>query len=306
VREYDFAAVTLVTDPEGTRQRVAHVFSTGRNNKGLEGLSIGGDGCLASSVVKLGAPLPSKDFHEMDRQAVFPPPAKLGDVESVKVLPLMIQKRAIGTLSVGLSRRHRFDAEEMGMLLTIAGMAAIAIENGKLYARMEEMATTDGLTGLLNHRSFQEKLDEAMARARRSGKKLSMALMDIDHFKKVNDTHGHPVGDAVLRGVAKSLRDGARATDTVARYGGEEFAIIMEETDENGAKTKAERVREMIAKLSFKSDQGAFKATVSLGIATFPDDAADKKELILRSDEALYHSKHNGRNRSTNWSVMKS
>jgi diguanylate cyclase (GGDEF)-like protein len=273
--------------------------------KDKEGSNFPDGSCLASSVVKLGVPLPSKDSHEMHQQGIFPPSMKLREVDSVKVLPLTFQKRNIGTLSVGTSKRRSFGGEEMSMLMTVASMAAIAIENGKLYERMEQLATTDGLTGLYNHRVFQEKLDEALARSRRSGKKLSMILMDIDHFKKVNDTHGHPVGDTVLKRVAATLRDGVRATDYVARYGGEEFAIVMEETDQKGAKIKAERVREAVSKIPFHSDHGGFKVTISLGISTFPDDSNDKKGLIARSDEALYHSKHNGRNQSWNWNLIK-
>ncbi|MBI5524951.1 MAG: diguanylate cyclase [Deltaproteobacteria bacterium] len=305
VGDYDFVAVTLVVDDEKRKQKLAHVFGKSADAEKNEGLVFPEGPFLVSSVVKLGVPLPGKDFHEMEKQGVFPPQVKLKDVESIKVLPLSIQKRPLGTLVVGLEKKHRFGNEEMNMLLTVASLAAIAVENGKLYEKMEQMATTDGLTGLYNHRVFQEKLDEALARTQRSGKKLSMILMDIDHFKKVNDTHGHPVGDAVLKGVAKVLRDGARAVDTVARYGGEEFAVIMEETEQAGGKVKAERIREDVKKVVFASDQGRFTVAVSLGIATYPDEAKEKKELILRADEALYHSKRAGRDRSTSWGTMK-
>jgi diguanylate cyclase (GGDEF)-like protein len=305
VGDYDFVAITLVVDDEKKKQRLAHVFGKTADAAKNEGLVFPEGPFLVSSVVKLGVPLPGKDFHEMEKQGVFPPQVKLRDVESIKVLPLSIQKRPLGTLVVGLEERHRFGNEEMNMLLTVASLASIAVENGKLYEKMEQMATTDGLTGLFNHRVFQEKLDEALARTQRSGKKLSMILLDIDRFKKVNDTHGHPVGDAVLKGVAEVLKDGARAVDTVARYGGEEFAVIMEETEQAGAKVKAERIREEVKKVVFASDQGRFTVTVSAGIATYPDDAKEKEEIVLRADEALYHSKRGGRDRSTAWSAMK-
>jgi diguanylate cyclase (GGDEF)-like protein len=301
VRDYDFVAVTLVTDEQKMRQKVASVSSRVGEAGRLTGADIPDEPCLVASVVKLCVPLPSRDFHDMEKQEILPPRLKLRDLESVKIVPLMRHGRAIGTIIVALSRRHHFDGEEMGMLLTVGSLAAIAIENGKLYAKMEEMATTDGLTGLYNHRSFQERMDEAMARAKRSGVKLSVILMDIDHFKKVNDTYGHPEGDKVLKGVAAVLRKGIRAVDFVARYGGEEFAVIMEGTDRKGAMIKAERIRTDVKAGQYSSEQGRFSVTISLGIATWPEDAADKKELILRSDEALYQAKHEGRDRCVAW-----
>jgi len=158
------------------------------------------------------------------------------------------------------------------------------------------MATTDGLTGLLNHRTFQLRMDEALAAARRYGRKCSLILTDIDHFKSVNDTWGHPTGDLVLKGVAKILKDKARDTDIVARYGGEEFAIVMPETDQKGAQAIAERIREAVSGETFQTEMGPLKVTLSLGIATFADDAKDKHGLVELADQCLYFAKRNGRN----------
>jgi diguanylate cyclase (GGDEF)-like protein len=166
---------------------------------------------------------------------------------------------------------------------------------------METMATTDGLTGLLNHRTFQERLSEMMSRSERHGLKCALILTDVDHFKKVNDTYGHPVGDQVLKRVAKVLEQGVRKIDMVARYGGEEFAIVMEGADAEGALQLAERIRVDVANQQFQSDKGAFSVTLSLGIAGTPLDGTEKHVLIERADQALYHGKHNGRNRSTTY-----
>jgi diguanylate cyclase (GGDEF)-like protein len=160
------------------------------------------------------------------------------------------------------------------------------------------MATTDGLTGLFNHRTFQSRYDEAIATARRYGRKVSFILTDIDHFKSVNDTYGHPVGDLVLKGVAKILKDKARDTDVVARYGGEEFAIVMPETDLKGAQVIAERIREAVMAEVFQTDQGPLKVTLSLGICTCPDFGQQKQQLIDLADQCLYFAKRHGRNRS--------
>ena len=190
------------------------------------------------------------------------------------------------------------------MLEVIAIQAAQAVLRAQLFEQMERMATTDGLTGLLNHRTFQSRLDEAIAAARRYGRKCSFILTDIDHFKSVNDTYGHPTGDLVLKGVSRILREQARDTDIVARYGGEEFAIIMPETDTRGAVVIAERIREAVKAEVFQTEQGPLKITMSLGIATFPEHATEKQPLIDLSDQCLYFAKRHGRNQSVTVAQM--
>ena len=305
VSDYSFVAVTTVENLDPPIQKLARIHSANSDHEKLEGTILDDDACLAALVIKMGVPLPEKEYQGMERQRVFPPAIKLNGVESIKVLPLIIKKQAIGTITVGLSYKHHFDHEEMNMLSTVASMAAISIENGKLYEKMEQLATTDGLTGLYNHRVFQERLDEAIARAQRSKYKISLLILDIDHFKKINDSYGHPVGDQVLKSLAKSIKKDARVIDSVARYGGEEFTLILEDTDSKGSMIKAGRVLKSSAELSFKHQKTPFSITISIGSATFPDDAADKKELIKRADEALYHSKKNGRNQAWAWSGLK-
>jgi two-component system cell cycle response regulator len=122
--------------------------------------------------------------------------------------------------------------------------------------------------------------------------------VDIDHFKKVNDTYGHPKGDQVLRRVARVLNEFARTTDRVCRYGGEEFAIIMPQTDKNGGRLLAERFRTEIKEQKFQSDQGEFSISFSVGVCTFPDQARHKQELIDKADRALYHAKQHGRDQT--------
>ena len=166
------------------------------------------------------------------------------------------------------------------------------------------MATTDGFMGLLNHRTFQGRFDEALAAARRYSRKCSLILMDIDHFKSVNDTYGHPMGDQVLKGVARIIREKARDTDLVARYGGEEFAIIMPEADVKAALAISERIREAVMAEVFQTDQGPLKVTLSLGIATFPDVSVEKQGLVDLSDQCLYFAKRHGRNQSVTVAQM--
>jgi two-component system cell cycle response regulator len=204
----------------------------------------------------------------------------------------------------GSRKRSAIDGEAQRMLEVMAIQAAQAVLRAQLFEQMERMATTDGLTSLLNHRTFQVRCDEQLAAAKRYSRKCSLILTDIDHFKSVNDTWGHPVGDLVLKGVAKILKDKARDTDIVARYGGEEFAIIMPETDVKGAQVIAERIREAVMAEIFQSDQGPLKVTLSLGIATFPDVAQDKQSMVDLADQCLYFAKRHGRNQSVTVAQM--
>jgi diguanylate cyclase (GGDEF)-like protein len=162
---------------------------------------------------------------------------------------------------------------------------------------MEQRATTDGLTGLTNHRAFQERLAQLHALCERTDQKYSVILTDIDHFKSINDTYGHPVGDQVLKRVAAVFAGRARKVDIVARYGGEEFVLVLPDTDGAGAEAFANRLREEIGDLALTSEHGNFKVTISMGIAEYPRDGKERLELIERSDQALYWCKEHGRNR---------
>ena len=161
--------------------------------------------------------------------------------------------------------------------------------------RLEELATTDGLTGLRNHRAFQERLAMETERARRYDFPLSVALLDVDHFKGYNDTYGHPAGDAVLRTVAACLQASVRETDQVARYGGEEFALILPHTEAAAALLVAERCRYAIQWANWPERP----VTASVGIATLTPAITGPADLIIAADQALYRSKHEGRNRVT-------
>jgi diguanylate cyclase (GGDEF)-like protein len=166
---------------------------------------------------------------------------------------------------------------------------------------METMATTDGLTGLTNHRTFQERFQDLIDRAQRHNGKVALLLCDVDHFKKVNDGYGHPVGDEVLRRVARVLAEVPRKIDIPARYGGEEFAVLLDNVDVTQAKVVAERIRIEISKVVVDTEKGPLSVTESVGVACFPDDGRDRATLIERADLALYHAKHTGRNRVVTW-----
>jgi diguanylate cyclase (GGDEF)-like protein len=160
--------------------------------------------------------------------------------------------------------------------------------------QLRDMAATDGLTSVANRRTFEAALEVELARAARSGSSLSLVLIDIDHFKMLNDTHGHQAGDEVLRAVAQAIKGQSRAFDTTARFGGEEFAVIMPGCDVADAERSAERFRHAVGRL-----EGIAQVTVSAGVATFPVHAADTESLVQMADGALYESKGAGRDRTT-------
>lgn len=292
----DFCALTLVSEVEGKKQhRVVKLMGPAAAKS--EVYVFDDNNGLVANVVRYGVPLPGRDAKWNEKLTVFDDRLPLRGIGALRIFPLVAGDRVVGTLVAGANASMLSD-DTQRMLEVMAIQVAQAILRAQLFEQMERMATTDGLTGLLNHRAFQARADEVLAHAKRYERKCSIVLTDIDHFKVVNDTHGHPAGDVVLKGVAKLLTQQARDSDIVARYGGEEFAIIMPETDAIGARTTAERIRETVMRQTFKVDTGLIKVTLSLGIATFVDDGGDKKAWIDAADQALYQAKRRGRNQS--------
>jgi diguanylate cyclase (GGDEF)-like protein len=164
--------------------------------------------------------------------------------------------------------------------------------------QLQEMANRDGLTGLYNHRYFHEQLSQDFLRAKRYHEQLTCVLLDIDFFKKFNDTYGHQTGDIVLQNLAQVIEASTRESDLAARYGGEEFALVMYHTDQAAALEAAERLRARVESQEVKDNGNVLRVTISVGVATFPhENIRDAKELIEFADQALYKAKENGRNR---------
>jgi diguanylate cyclase (GGDEF)-like protein len=168
----------------------------------------------------------------------------------------------------------------------------------KKNRQLEEMANKDGLTGLYNHRYFHEQLSKDFLRAKRYGESLSCVLLDIDYFKKFNDTHGHQTGDVVLSTIGQVISESIRESDFAARYGGEEFALVLYHADGPTAMEVAQRLRQMVETCEVRDKEQRLRVTISAGVATFPhEDISDSKRLIECADKALYQAKENGRNR---------
>jgi diguanylate cyclase (GGDEF)-like protein len=296
----DFAAVTVREGGPGRpRHRVARCRPPAAEGGAgaLDGREFADGPGLVAQVVRVGHALPGREYRA-EADVVFDEDTRLRGLASLKVVPLRAGEEVLGTLVVGSRRRGALGAEAVRELEVVALQAGDALLRARLFEQTERLATTDGLTGLANHRVFQERLEGRLAEAQRYGKRLSLLLCDVDHFKSVNDTYGHPVGDEVLRGIARLLAKEARAADLVARYGGEEFAVAMPETDAAGALVIAERIRERVAAAVFDTGLGPLRVTLSLGVATFPEDARRKAQLVEAADACLYAAKRAGRNRT--------
>jgi diguanylate cyclase (GGDEF)-like protein len=170
------------------------------------------------------------------------------------------------------------------------------IKNYQLYEKQKELATIDGMTGLYNHRFFQEALGREISRSQRYGAMVSLLYMDIDHFKLFNDKYGHQVGDEVLKIVSRTIRRNLRDSDVACRYGGEELVAILPDTPVEGAATAGEKIRKAVESLRLPINGQSVKITISAGVAMYPLNATDKQTLIEAADAALYQAKQGGRN----------
>ena len=231
-------------------------------------------------------------------EAFFQNPLALEEgIRSLIAVPLKIQEKIIGILYLDDFVPRTFSPMRLHMLSILASFATMSIDNARLHVKTHLLACTDGLTGLYNHRHFLVSFEEEMARAIRYEKPLSLVMLDVDDFKRFNDTYGHPVGDKALIAVAKTLHS-LRNCDFSFRYGGEEFIAILTETDMDKALVAAERLRQGIIINTREALVGIVPegVTVSIGVASFPRDGAGDV-LIKEADDQLYRAKREGKNR---------
>lgn len=220
------------------------------------------------------------------------------ELQSFLAFPIGVDE-CKGAVLLESTKKDAFTLSNQGLLDRIATSAGLAIEKLQTIEQAQNLATHDGLTGLVNHREFQSVLKDEITRAIRYNDPLSLVLCDIDFFKKINDAHGHPFGDIVLKEIASKLRSNIReGVDIAARYGGEEFALVLVKTDGQNAVETVERIRQSIANAPFKGTHGEdLRVTMSFGIAVYGQHAKQLDLLISKADKALYRAKDNGRNR---------
>jgi diguanylate cyclase (GGDEF)-like protein len=295
VVEHD-VAVLATYDEKTHAHRVRHVEGAGCEK--LVGAVFQDNNGIASAAVKTRHALPYRGHFDGRTQYVFTRAASLDGHESVLCLPLVVRDHAIGTLTLAAQRRGAFPDATRQLLGVLASHAAVALSNAAAVRRLEELATTDPMTGLLNKRALEAEFEKRIRSAARFGRKLAVIVSDVDKFKSVNDTYGHAVGDVVIKGLGAILSKCKRETDAVARFGGEEFVIVCEETDVEGAYLLAERIRNELGKTVFATEMGPLSVTCSLGVAEFPRDGETRETLFQRADEALYEAKRNGRNQT--------
>ncbi|MGB9720127.1 MAG: sensor domain-containing diguanylate cyclase [bacterium] len=219
-------------------------------------------------------------------------------IKSEAAVPLILRGEVIGVMDIESERPDAFTERDIRMFSIFASQAAIAIENARLYNETKEMSLTDSLTKIANRRHFDLILENELKRGRGYSRSVSLAMVDLDHFKEFNDKYGHLAGDQLLIAVAEGLKKAVRDTDLVARYGGEEFTIIFPETGNTPAYKVCERVRTAIEGVKISLNKyGRVGTTISIGLATYPQSAQSAQELIQKADLALYRAKKLGRNR---------
>lgn len=216
---------------------------------------------------------------------------------SMFLIPVTYEQKLLGLLGgFRCERPASWVPDNETFLKSVADQVASGVMNARLYARVQRQATTDGLTTLYNHRTGQEKLAEQLRVAERYQRNVAVVMIDVDHFKSINDNHGHPAGDAVLRSVASIIKNDCRDVDIPVRYGGEEFLLVLPEVNREAAVVVAERIRRSLLAEVIQHDEIEIKVTASMGIASFPEDAQSQQSLLDLADKSLYLSKRLGRN----------
>jgi len=213
------------------------------------------------------------------------------------IVPLVCHEKVVGVLNLSDKLGDNgYSSEDIAMIQLFGELIGASIGNISLFNQIQYQATTDGLTGLVNHKTFYEMLEKELWRARRYNNSISLIMIDIDNLKVINDTYGHRAGDRVITEISAQIKKCIRQIDTGARYGGDEFAVILPNTSLSDAHIAAERMLNMVAKLNIKWKQGFIRPSVSIGLGEY-DSNTNPEDITSRSDDALYMAKKSGRNK---------
>ncbi len=251
---------------------------------------------------KVGKMTEIRDINKRrDRNQIFSegPFADLNRHAQMLTFLLQHQDAPQGTLSVFLDSDRAVEMQTKSDLSLLSRILSSALNNIEMYETVRNLSNIDGLTGLYNRRYLQERIEHMTGEAARSGIPLSVIMLDIDHFKKVNDRYGHKAGDDVIRFLSRVVKNSIRKVDIAARYGGEEFFILLHNTTHDGALKVAEKIREIVEGAVVPADGNQINITSSFGVSSYPDLAQNAGDLVKTADDALYESKESGRNRVT-------
>ena len=243
---------------------------------------------LTYAVARSGKVIPVEDMRTHPLFKTAP-----GDWHGAIIgLPLVYGGRVLGVLNIAWRQPRRFDQQELHAMELLADQAAIAVENARLHSMVQNEALTDPLTSLPNRRAFDTRLADEVRRSSRYGHVFMVLMVDLDGFKRINDSYGHMVGDAALRTIAHCLRSSVRDTDFMARIGGDEFVLILPETKTGGEELVSQKLRAASESCQLTLPDGQTDHfTLSIGAASFPQDASEPAELLLKADQALYAEK---------------
>jgi diguanylate cyclase (GGDEF)-like protein len=217
-------------------------------------------------------------------------------VHGCLVVPIVSERITIGCVAMTSTKAGIYGFDHQRLIDRLVRLAAVGIQNARLHTKTLELADTDSMTGLLTNRAYQERLETEFRKTRTARQSLSLLILDVDYFKRVNDTYGHPQGDDLLRKVGEVIRQHARKVDICCRYGGDEFVVLMPETIKAEAAMVAARLRQAIEEMEFIVDHKVVRITASIGVAGYPQDVSDKAALVQAADTAMYAAKHSGRN----------
>lgn len=290
----DRYSVFILDDETGLLKALAH----NHNENEMDGISLpASDSPIMRKALNTGEKVFTKNFESSGYD---------DDIKRKKYtdgfalcLPLKVGREVFGVLNINGNSTGFFNNLDYSLPELAAELMSASLNNARRLEQMEKLAITDGLTGLYNRRYFYELFEKEFERSKRFHQPLSVIMVDIDYFKKINDTYGHLAGDIVLENLAKRLTKHVRMIDTVARYGGEEFVILLPQSNSKDSLIVAERIREDVSATEVETEDGALKITVSLGISdTSKGDLAKPQDLFNRADEALYQAKRDGRNRT--------
>ncbi len=212
------------------------------------------------------------------------------------IVPLVCHERVVGVLNLAdLKNSDRFDSEQIALIELFSQLVGASIGNIKLFEKVQRQATTDGLTGLVNHKTFYDTLEKELWRSRRYGGKIILLMVDIDNLKKINDKYGHRAGDKAIREIGRRIKECIRQIDTAARYGGDEFAVILINTTLSGATIVAQRMVEMVSNSIVTWQKENIPLSISVGLAEY-NGGSTPEDITSRSDQALYEAKKAGKN----------